>query len=346
MKTSTSKVYDLHRITWVDHARGIAILLVVYRHVVVGMMRAGIEVNEYIYNGQEIFYNFRMPIFFILSGVFIYLGLIKRPSMVILKERIATILYPYLFWAIILVSLEIVFSDFTNAKRGWQDYLHILTQPRAIDHLWYLFALFNTTLLFLTFRTVFKNKWAHFAFSFLLHCLTFMPFLQGQSLISDAFYFYPYFYLGSLLSDLLLNRIKSDLFLNSSRLYWLLPLFFMGQYFWFLHKEQEWKWFPIIFIINLIACYVVYIVANVISYNKLFNPLAYIGKYSLYIYILHVPLAAAVRNIFSNGILPGEPWVIFLCCWLVGIFVPIWAINKFNQFGILRLFSLKSGNKK
>lgn len=346
MKISTNKEIDLHRITWVDHARGIAILLVVYRHVVVGMRRAGIEVNDYIYNGQEIFYNFRMPVFFILSGVFIYLGLKKRPPFVILQERVATILYPYLLWAIILVSLEIVFSNFTNAKRGWQDYLHIITQPRAIDHLWYLFALFNTTVLFLVFRTLIKNKWAHLAFSFLLHSLTFMPFLQGQSLISDAFYFYPYFYLGTQLSDHLLNRSKSDSFLSPSRLYWLLPLFFIGQYFWFLHREQTGKWFPLVFIINLIACYVVYIVARIMGQKMTFNFLSYIGKYSLYIYILHVPLAAAVRNIFSKGILPGAPWFILLCCWLVGILVPIWVINTFKQFGILRLFSLKPGNKK
>jgi len=61
----------VHRIAWSDHARGIAIMLVVYRHVTIGMQRAGIPVSTLMYNGQEVFYNFRMAVFFILSGLFV-----------------------------------------------------------------------------------------------------------------------------------------------------------------------------------------------------------------------------------------------------------------------------------
>ena len=113
------------------------------------MRRSGIFVSDLMYSSQEVFYNFRMPIFFILSGVFIANSLQKKSYPAVLKDRTFTILYPYLVWAVILVSLEMLFSNVTNSKREWVDFTYIIIQPRAIDHLWYLFALFNTTLLYL-----------------------------------------------------------------------------------------------------------------------------------------------------------------------------------------------------
>jgi len=342
MKLSANKNKDVPRISWVDHARGIAILLVVYRHVVVGMQRSGIPISDFMYNTQEVFYNFRMPVFFILSGVFIMQALKKKSALAVLKYRAATILYPYLIWAVILVSLEFILSDYTNAKRGWHDYLHIITQPRAIDHLWYLFALFNATAVFLLFNSIIKQVWLNVLISLLLHGLTFTSFLQGQSLISDAFYFYPYFYLGTILSQKLLDQSENTSFLNAAHLKWLLPLFLAGQFFWFIHREEEADWFMLFLAINLVACYVVYITAREMCKTAVFDFFSYIGKYSLYIYIMHVPLAAGVRNIYLKGHINASSWLILASCWIVGLLVPIISVNLLRNTGFLRLFSLKS----
>lgn len=342
MKLSTTSQIITNRISWVDHARGIAILLVVYRHVVVGMRRSGIVVTEVTYNLQEVFYNFRMPVFFVLSGVFIAASLRKKSAISILRDRAETILYPYILWAFILVSLEIVLSEYTNAKRGLQDYWHIIAQPRAIDHLWYLFALFNTTLLYLILGKIIKPLWLHLPVSLVLHALTFQGFLQGKSLISDAFYFYPFFLTGAILTEFFLNPQKSSLFFNSRTLLWLVPLFVAGQWFWFRHRDDEKGWYLLFFFINLIACYMVYIIAREMARHSFFNGLSYIGKYSLYIYILHVPLAAGVRNIFLKGQIQADSFIILFFCWMIGIIVPVIAINLVKNTRFLLLFSLKS----
>jgi fucose 4-O-acetylase-like acetyltransferase len=59
------------RLFWVDYAKGIAIILVVYRHILIGIERSGIEVSVWLRNANEMVYSFRMPLFFILSGIFI-----------------------------------------------------------------------------------------------------------------------------------------------------------------------------------------------------------------------------------------------------------------------------------
>jgi fucose 4-O-acetylase-like acetyltransferase len=50
---------------WVDYAKGIGILLVVYGHVARGMANAGITINETLYQlADSMIYSFHMPLFF------------------------------------------------------------------------------------------------------------------------------------------------------------------------------------------------------------------------------------------------------------------------------------------
>ncbi len=329
------------RISWVDYARGIAILLVVYRHVVVGMQRAGIEVSHFMYNLQEVFYNFRMPVFFIISGAFLALSLKKVTALKALKDRMSTILYPYLFWGVVLISLEIIFARFTNANRSLYDFLHIITQPRAVDHLWYLFALFNASALFLLLSGFLKNNWLHLAVAILLHWFTFTSYLQGNSLVSDAFYFYPYFLIGTFVYEWLLDKHRNKIVFNKKYLAVLIPLFLAGQVFWFFNQQKEDIYFGIFFLINIIGCAMVYYISYFLDKASALKYLSYIGTYSLYIYILHVPIAACMRNVFLRTGIDASPWIILATCWLAGVIFPIVFINVFKKYGVLKLFSLK-----
>jgi fucose 4-O-acetylase-like acetyltransferase len=339
--TGARAAVQASRIPWVDHARGIAIILVVYRHVVIGLRRSGVAVSDLMFNVQEVFYNFRMPVFFVLSGLFVAGSLRKRSVTNVLKDRASTILYPYLVWALILITLETIFSTFTNSKRDWHDFVDIILEPRAIDHLWYLFALFNTSLLYLLLRKVIRNSWVHGMLAFVLHALTFMPFLQGNSLVSDPFFFYPYFFIGAMLSPLLLDREKSSALLSSRHLIWVFPLFLLGQWFWFLHKDDPGNFFALFFVISLVACYFVYIIARLIAGNG-HDWLSWLGKYSLYIYILHVPIAAVLRVLLAHTRLPLNAWILLLVCWTGGLLVPIALYTGLKRFGFGKLFSLKN----
>jgi uncharacterized membrane protein YcfT len=83
MNNNTGKIYNWiskafnlpalkkSRLHWVDYLKGIAIILVVYRHSLLGIERSGAYVPHYLVNANMIFYSFRMPLFFILSGIFV-----------------------------------------------------------------------------------------------------------------------------------------------------------------------------------------------------------------------------------------------------------------------------------
>lgn len=68
------------RETWIDYARGIAIILVLYRHVFEGIKNAGIAVERYLFieHFNIMFFSFRMPLFFIVSGIFVKSSLKKE----------------------------------------------------------------------------------------------------------------------------------------------------------------------------------------------------------------------------------------------------------------------------
>src|ERR1700724_1835666 len=147
-----------NRLAWIDYARGIAILLVLYRHVFEGIKESGINVKPWLTleHANIIFFSFRMPLFFIVSGVFMGGSLFKRGLGGFILNKCKIILYPYALWAAIQITLQLLFSKYVNGGRDPGDYLYILYAPREIEQFWYLYALFNVTVLYAVVKAKFK----------------------------------------------------------------------------------------------------------------------------------------------------------------------------------------------
>src|SRR5207302_10279380 len=129
-----------------------------------------------------------------------------------------------------------------------------------------------------------------------------------------------------------------------SNLIWILPLFIIGQWFWFAQVGQ-WYWvykehmelnngqtglIEVGFLlIDYIGCYVLFMTAMLIARNKRNEWLSYIGCYSLYVYILHVQVAAIVRKIIYGAYHNIDPWLLLAICVISGIVLPIVLVNSF-----------------
>ncbi|MBK8553428.1 MAG: acyltransferase family protein [Ignavibacteria bacterium] len=90
-----------------------------------------------------------MPLFFIIAGIFISKSLAKTQITVLIKIKFENLIYPYLIWCGIQISLQILFNSYTNSNRSFIDYTYMFYHPRSLDQFWYLPALFNTSLLFI-----------------------------------------------------------------------------------------------------------------------------------------------------------------------------------------------------
>jgi fucose 4-O-acetylase-like acetyltransferase len=120
-----------------DRARGIGILLVVYGHVLRGLVQAGLVPHDSpLVVSDFVIYTFHMPLFFLLAGMNAARG-INRDNF--LKSKISTIVYPYFLWSLIQGVVQMGVGG-TNSHITPLLLLEIIWQPQF--QFWFLSAIF------------------------------------------------------------------------------------------------------------------------------------------------------------------------------------------------------------
>ena len=336
-------VLDKKRLEWVDYLRGIAIVLVVYRHALLGIERSNTVVPHFLNDANMIFYSFRMPLFFLLSGIFISRSLLKRSFSQMLGIKFDKLLYPYLIWSFIQITLQIMLSGITNSKRGLIDYTYIFYQPRHLDQFWYLAALFNTTILFIFLKKKLKVNTA----TQLLIGLAFyamFPYFQGISMLSDFMEFYLFFAIGDALAQFFFRPSTQLFFKNPLSLILIIPGFIMSQLFYlnyvithnldtdnkhtlssaFLNNVGYQGMF---LLIAIIGCLSMIILSFRMQTLRILPFLRILGYHSLYIYVMHVIVTAFVRITLMKVFFVTNPFVLLLLTIAFGVTIPVVIYN-------------------
>ena len=80
LSAAYTALLDNKRQSWIDYDRGISIILVTYRHAYEMLMNAGLNFDRFPMIGyMNVFlFGFRMPLFFITSGIFLSSSLEKK----------------------------------------------------------------------------------------------------------------------------------------------------------------------------------------------------------------------------------------------------------------------------
>ena len=322
------------RLEWVDYAKAIAIILVVYRHILIGVQRSGIQVAEWLINANEVVYSFRMPLFFVLSGIFTAKSIAKRNGKEFLSAKFDSIYYPYLVWGIIQISIQIILSQYTNAERNYMDYFFLFTNPRAIDQLWYLSALFSVSLFF---YVLYGFARINNYFISLLAILLFggSLYVQEISLVHDLFYYFLFFVVGHLIGNIMLNHNNYNFFYSYKPFLILTVPFWLSQWYWLHHQDMNLYLFAII---ALLGTAYVFSISFILAHYNYASFLKVAGRYSLRIYLMHLLIVSAVRICFTQLLGVTEPTVILLVGWFLGVFLPIIFYKKIKSTVLVLLF--------
>ncbi len=329
-----TSILQKSRMAWVDYLKGIAILLVVYRHVLIGIQLSGISIPTPLVNANMIFYSFRMPLFFILSGIFISGSLARRTTGQLIYTKFENLLYPYLLWSFIQVTLQIVFSGSTNASRGFSDYALILYQPRNMDQLWYLPALFNTTIIYLLIKTKLKPPgWAQLLFGLALYFVSRLPQVDRISMLSDWMFFYFFFALGDNITVFFFKDSTQRLLKNPRSLAVMTPIFVLTQIVYLSQPEAFYMntnaGLIELMLIALIGCVCMCILAFRLQQMNILTWLRVLGYHSLYIYVMHVVVASATRLVLKNIFHVHNPVALLAAGIALGVTVPVICYNLF-----------------
>ncbi len=349
-----SKAFNLpalekSRLHWVDYLKGIAILLVVYRHSLLGIQSSGIYAPAYLENANLVFFSFRMPLFFMLSGIFASLSLRKRSVKQYIESKFETLLYPYFIWVIIQITLQIILSKFTNSNRGLIDYTYIFYQPRNLDQFWYLPALFNAAVIYtLIKKYITKKWWALLTIALGFYFLS--PYMQSISIISDWMEFIVFFALGDTISQLFFHEKVQKFFKNPFTLLAAIPFFALAQTFYLVNHMyyQTTELMRAEFlIIALVGCFTMLAFSFMLQRWNAASWLRILGYHSLNIYVMHVMIAAFVRIFLTHVAGIHNPFIILISCIIIGAILPVIIYNLLIRDNILWfLFTYKRKYKK
>ena len=159
LQTVRTNVTQEH-LDWVDRARGVGIILVVFGHVADGVYRAGIAFPPATFRLlYDAIYSFHMPLFFLLAGLFFYRSWAQRGTAMLIRSKLDTILYPYILWSLVQGSIEVVASQYTNHRASLESVLTLLWSPR--QQFWFLYVLFIEFLLGCLVCALLPRRW-HF----------------------------------------------------------------------------------------------------------------------------------------------------------------------------------------
>ncbi|MGE5159343.1 MAG: acyltransferase family protein [Gemmatimonas sp.] len=127
------------RTVWIDFARGFGVILVVYGHVLGGLVRANIVPGGPLARWMDYtLYTFHMPLFFFLAGLNVQHSL-RRGARPFLEGKVWTIAYPYVLWSLLQGGITMALSRDANIPIYPSDLAAIWYRP--IAQFWFLYAL-------------------------------------------------------------------------------------------------------------------------------------------------------------------------------------------------------------
>jgi fucose 4-O-acetylase-like acetyltransferase len=350
---NSKKILSRERHPWIDYARGICIILVCYRHIYGGVMTEDNNITEYpvLQYINIFFFSFRMPLFFIVSGMFFRLSLGNKGAGNFIKNRSQTILYPLLVWGVIHISLQLIFADYVNANRQPADYLRLIYQPRSIEQFWYLNALFFVSVLY----TV-VSRYAGFNFIRQLVLGTILYAVAGYlhinnieaGFITDVFFFYFFFAVGDAVSGVMLDPENFPKIASYKTLLLIVPVFILLQhYFTYLNLSNNNDYYvqnyqPALFALSAIVggSFVICISFLLQKTNRL-RFLRVVGYHSLYIYVTNLMVTAATRTIMVRVFGIESVPVLLITGTITGIVIPMLFYNVMMKAGAWWLFTLR-----
>ncbi len=347
------------RQSWVDYAKGIAIILVLYRHVFEGIKNSGIDISKYIFleEWNIVFFSFRMPLFFIVSGIFVSSSFVKRGMGQFVKTKLRTILYPYFLWGIIQVTLQLIFSPYVNGRIDFYNYLDLLYLPREIEQFWYLYALFNVTILYVLLKYGLGLKPVYHLVLGLAMFLLSAYFYRNNIIIgfvSDILHYYIFITVGDVLAKFIRDKKNLELF-QSWRLFFIFILPFVLSQVYFLYaniqypntKYQYVEYFnPLVFLpIAIIGCAFVISLSFILQKYSNAKWLEVLGRHSLYIYVAHVIVAASLRTVLTRVFNIYSVPVLLLSGIIFGLIVPVLLYKFAVRINMPWIFTLENRRK-
>lgn len=321
------------RTDWVDCAKAVGIILVVYGHVARGLFNAGIKVPVAFYHlADSVIYSFHMPLFFFISGLFFYGSFLKKGGRDFMLGKVDSVAYPYFIWSIIQGLFEVFLSNYTNGSVTFSDVFR-LWEPRA--QFWFLYALFFV----FSFSAVVFSVVSVGRVSIVLLFSLVMYFggagFLGFKPAAFVFDYFVYFVLGVVLSRCDLEKIFSarGVFFVTAIVFVVLQYFYHFVLKLSYFDKGVWSLCLAVVSIFFVVCVSIFVARRGSRF------LAYVGASSMAIYILHILFGSGARVVLSSVFGVGDFAIHLVVGCLAGVLMPLVVLKALEVLRFSYAFS-------
>lgn len=318
-----------HRISSVDYAKAIGMCLVVYGHVARGLISAGLVGDAaLLLQVDAVIYSFHMPLFFFLSGVFLFDSLHKSGAGGYALNKLDTVLYPFVVWSLLQGGLEVLLSAYTNGSATVGQVLSLWWAPRA--QFWFLYALFFCALVaavvcgLLPWR---RRAKAGALLGLGVLVFGFAPSLAGTAPTRLVAGYLVYFAAGAVWGLWAGQAAVGRVWVVGAAL--LLAAAVQGVLLAALVPGGRW----LDLLAGLSGLGAVVVVSVWLARFNL-PWLALLGRYSLAVYLMHVVAGSGVRIVLDRGLgLQSVALHLVVGC-VVGVLLPLWLARRLDAAGV------------
>jgi fucose 4-O-acetylase-like acetyltransferase len=320
------------RVEWIDYARGITIVLVVFGHCYRGIFAAGYippgGVFEFI---DYAIYSFHMPLFFFLSGVFSAGSAANLAQL--WRTRLAVLAWPYVLWMTVELCLLALFSDMTNSGSvliGPDTYLY-----RPISPFWFLYALLIANLFVFSLRSL-AAPWRILLALAVFAAGQFMP----LPIIPTTTWGVLYFTGGTACAI----WVKQPAFAHAISRGLVLALSGAGIVLLGLTGWQLGLDYLLNFPVAAAGCVFVFGMAVRLVAAARYVPalgfVSYLGRISLTVLVVHIIGTATTRIVLARVFEIEAPWIHLVAGTVAGIALPVLVQAVCGQLGLLKILGL------
>lgn len=328
------------RVAWLDAAKGLGIVLVVFGHVLRGTASAGIvPLASPAFQWSDFgVYTFHMPLFFVLAGWTVQYSLSKGPAN-FLRGKIPTVVYPYFMWSLIQGGIQLALPGAGNNAFTIDNLTGMLLVP--IGQFWFLYTLMACHIILVVW-----SQWLKFSLWILIGAgLLVMIILEVVRPIEITLW--PTLMIRVIIFYLLGVEVSRRITTPTAG--WpvialvaiafvaaIVAAFYLGE----RRIESIWAMPAGVLGLTLLILFATRLKGPML---ELFMRL---GEYSLSIYVMHIICAVGARVILSKILHLNDPAVHILVGVGVGIGAPIIAHLVLKRFSLLPLVGLAAPKKR
>lgn len=332
------------RIVWLDAAKGLAIALVVFGHVLRGVRAAGIPLSQGFFNlADAAIYSFHIPLFLLLSGMLAANSLARR-GVALLPHRARSILVPYALWSAIFVCANLALGGAANDPLRLADLATMAWRPVSIY--WFLWVLFACHCLAVAARPLGRAGTAALAAA-----LAAVFFLLSPPYPLGALCLFQFFFMsGLLLAPALpaLSARRGPVFLAGAALSGAagvagVALLLTQGASGFVETGRDYApWFLLAPLPGLVLAWAV---ARLTQGGSLGALLTFLGRRSLPIYVAHILFTAATRLALRKALHTDALWLHLAAGTLIGVAGPLLLHALLTRLGLGLLYGEKAARQ-